>query len=198
MCWMRQIKHFLKKLYVLSQYLGFSILGLNLSPASLNIFWIIYSEISWNLGKVARIILGQPKSSSGFFYYILQKDPKELFDQLNRIPISQKIQGLPFTTFKKIELKKKLNYSWFTMLVSFSDLVFVYILYIYIYIYIPSPYRLLQNIEYSSLCYILGPHFVCVCTYVHACIPPLCLSEPLRANSSHIAPQFSSMYSAYP
>ena len=148
-CWMRQIKLFLKKLYVLSQYIGFSILGLNLSPASLNIFWIIYSEISWNLGKVARIILGQPKSSSGFFYYILQKDPKELFDQLNRIPISQKIQGLPFTTFKKIELKKKLNYSWFTMLVSFSDLVFVYILYIYIFLLLIGYYKILSIVPYA-------------------------------------------------
>ena len=45
-------------LYVLYQYIGFLLLDRRCKsiPASLNIFWIIYFEISSNLVKVARIV----------------------------------------------------------------------------------------------------------------------------------------------
>ena len=52
--------------------------------------------------------------------------------------------------------------------------IYIYVcVYIYIYIYIPFqilfPYRLLQNIEHSSLCYTVGPCWLSI-FYIVVCI----------------------------
>ena len=47
----------------------------------------------------------------------------------------------------------------------YSKLVHLYIIYTFQILF---PYRLLQDIEYCSLCYIVGPH--CFILYMVACV----------------------------
>ena len=69
-------------------------------------------------------------------------------------------------------------YSWFSfvMYVCFFVYVYMYVFYFCVwknmkkyFFQILFPYRLLQNIEYSSLCYTVGPRWLSV-FYIVVCI----------------------------
>ena len=62
-----------------------------------------------------------------------------------------------------------LKYSWFTMLCCFQVYSKVIKLYLYIFFQTFFPYKLLQNVEYSSLCYTIGPCWLSI-LYIVVCL----------------------------
>ena len=91
-----------------------------------------------------------------------------------------------FSFFKKnyfnLFLNILLKYSWFTMLIS-SVQQNMWFSYTYMYSFSHSFfYGLSQDIEYSSLCYIVGPCCLSI-LYITACICPLASFDILTTTS---------------
>ena len=95
-----------------------------------------------------------------------------IFPDQGSNPVSPALAGGFFTaeTPRKLSFFFKLKYCWFTMLQVYSKLIN---LYTYIF-QILLHYRLLQDNQYSSICYRVGPYisslYMCVCDKSLSCV----------------------------
>ena len=78
-----------------------------------------------------------------------------------------------------------LMYNWFTVLFNFRCIVLIQ-LYTYTIFCILFYYSLLQDIEYSSLCYTIGPHCLSI-LYIMVCI---CESQTPKASLPNHPPSW--------